>query len=302
MDSNNLKFVKPANVADNTNSDEDADSDIVSGKQDGALTPEKTNEGKRARSSSRSKSPSNSDDDDHMRKRKRSISKSPIRKSDKVEKIPAKKAKYSLYTPTLTQDKNSWVLPYELAHYYNKHSRVFIDDKDIKELVKEDLPVPDNIRQVPVIDNFVTATWESQNKNYMGDKDGDLVRVQNRIRDVMGPLSRVWNSIENYRAAEEGEEEEMDIDMIAGQLQKSIMLLGQATNSVTYQRRMQVLKSVYDQKTAKSMIKKHAKVLHKSTEDLFGDDFRKLLKDQSKDSKEATSFFGKGKVVVVNSQ
>ena len=152
------------------------------------------------------------------------------------------KKRFKLYEPTTKNEQYNWELPSELAHYYNKHCRVFVEDTELKEQVKELLPVPSNIRKVPKLDNFMVSTWENQGKHFMADRDGDMVRIQGRIRDVMGPLSQVWNAVEEFRSGET--EMGIDPDNMAELLQKSVLLLAQASNSVTYQRRMEALKSV----------------------------------------------------------
>ena len=224
--------------------DINAASDIVSEEQKGALTPRKRH---RPRSKSSSSTISYTDEEGDGGKTKHRCSKSQSGSGSDRDSSPEpiKKPKFSLYQPTSKKDQNSWRLPSELAHYFNKHSRVFIDEADLQEQVKETLPVPSNIREVPKIDAFIQATWDSQGKTFMADKDKDLARIQNRIRDVMGPWANVWSSIESYRSGEI-EDEHLDIDVVADSLQKSVLLLAQASNSVTYQRRMEALKSVKD--------------------------------------------------------
>ena len=97
----------------------------------------------------------------------------------------------------------------------------------------------------------ITLVLESSNKGFMPHKDKDLECIHNRIRDVMGTLSSVWNAVETFRASldeNKDDTEPIDIDSMAAVLQKSVMLLSQASNSVTYQRRMETLKSFVDAK------------------------------------------------------
>ena len=127
--------------------------------------------------------------------------------------------------------------------------------------MKEEFSVPSNIREVPKMDDFIMSMWENNNKTFMPEKDRDLERTHKRIRDVMGPLSCVWNTVEHFRASLENpkiEPEEMAIDVVADALQKSVMLLSQASNSVAYQRRMETLKSFLDNKAAKNILKQNS--------------------------------------------
>ena len=241
--------VQPANVAERDNKTGTGTVPVRS-LFEGALTPNsnKKSKGKRKKkkrspSTSLSSSPSresysSEEEKSSTKKKKRSRSNSSSASESEEEK-PKNKKTFNLFEAKTKKEENMWKLPTELAHYYNKHSRTFISEKDLDELVKEELPVPNNIRKVPRMDKFITSMRESNNNGIMPEKDKDLERVHNRIRDVMGPLGTVWNEVERYRSSLEEQPEQMDIDSMAQALQKSVMLLSQACNSVTYQRRME---------------------------------------------------------------
>lgn len=97
--------------------------------------------------------------------------------------------KCDLFQVVTAKHKNKWQLPQELSHFYNLQSWKFISDKDLNEMVRDNFPVPTNIRTVPNMDEFMSSMWESRNINYMFEKDKDLQRIHNKIRDDMGPLS-----------------------------------------------------------------------------------------------------------------
>ena len=280
----------------------------------GASTPKptpsmKSKKRRRKSTSSDSSAQRKSDSEDgHKRRKSKKSSKKKRRRrntpttsssdssdSDDSSSPKRKGKKFDLFEVKTQKDKNKWELPQELAHFYNKNSRAFINEKDLDELVKEEYPVPNNIRDIPKMDDFITSMWETTNKGYMPDKDKDFERIQNRIRDVMGPLGSVWNTIETYRSSlEAGVEntEPMDIDTMADSLQKSVMLLSQASNSVAYQRRVETLKSFVDAKAVRSILKQNTENFEKSKKDLFGADFKSVLKSAAKESKDAQIYFG----------
>ena len=285
-------------------------SDKVSEKMVGASTPktDEKSESKRGRSLS---AISSSEDTSESEERRRRSKKTKKKKrystssgdsnsetdysSSARKKNKHKKTKFNLFDVKTQKEKNKWELPKELAHFYNKHSRTFIAEKDLEELVKEDFPVPNNIRGVPKIDDFITSMWEGGNKSFMPEKDRDLERIHNRIRDVMGPLGSVWNAVETYRSKDDenaGEAEPMDIDSMAEALQKSVMLLSQASNIVTYQRWMETLKSFVDRNAAKNILRQNSDNFETSTKHLFGTEFKSVLKSAAKDSKDASVYFG----------
>ena len=159
------------------------------------------------------------------------------------------------------------------------HSRTYIPEKQLTEDIKSDLPVPDNIRDVPKMDDFLSSMIAAANKNYVLEMNKDLERIQNKVRDITGPISYLWEKIERFRTGESNEA--IDIEESALTMQEAMMLVGQASNAVTYQRRLEVLKGFTDVKTAKGMLGKHAEKLATEPTELFGKDFKSVLKTTS---------------------
>ena len=69
------------------------------------------------------------------------------------------------------------------------------DDKGL--LIIEVTPAPTNIIKVPKLDDFVEEDW--RDKKALVESDHDLARVQDRIRDVMGLLSKVWLTLQDIQ-------------------------------------------------------------------------------------------------------
>ena len=214
--------------------------------------------------------------------RKRGPSPSPV-----TEAPPDKR--YNLFHHTSEKEKFQWALPQELADYYNDSSRRYIPPKEIDESITHDLPVPSNIDKVPVMDSFISSIISSMaGKSKITNRDDDLKGIFNKIRNVMGPLGTVWKDIEQYRS---GECEEVDPDVIANLVQKSIILLGQACNAVSLQRRVGILGNFMEPTAATSLIKNKGDVLKNDPEHLFGKEFQDYLKDQSKMSQNVQDYF-----------
>ena len=75
--------------------------------------------------------------------------------------------------------------------------------------------------------------------------DSTLVKMQGRILQTTGPLARLWSQIEEARVA--GRKE---------LIEQNILVLGQASNSISYTRRMGVLKQVIkDPRKVKNLLK-----------------------------------------------
>ena len=157
------------------------------------------------------------------------------------------------------------------------------------DTITGDLPVPTNIIEVPQMDDFIASMLSTKGKNFVVDKDKDFIRIQNKIRDVMGPLTAAWKDIELFRTGET--DESIQADVIGDQLQKSIIVLGQASCAVTYQRRLSSLVNFTDIKTARSLLRDNTESLGKVSKDLFGKDFKAHLKAETKASKDAEDYF-----------
>ena len=73
--------------------------------------------------------------------------------------------------------------------------------------------------------------------------DKDLKTAQSKIRDVLGPICRLWTIIEKAATQENSEEKEDQVSLEDSTrfIAKSAMLLGQAKNKVAYFRRLNVL-------------------------------------------------------------
>ena len=87
--------------------------------------------------------------------------------------------------------------------------------------------------------------------------DSTLVKMQGRILQTTGPLARLWSQIEEARVA--GRKEEViyiPLEDYSKLIEQNILVLGQASNSISYTRRMGVLKQVIkDPRKVKNLLK-----------------------------------------------
>ena len=159
-------------------------------------------EGDRSPTHSPQSSPRKSDDEEdsdendekNLRKRKRSPS--PTTKDTKENEDD-----FGLSKPKRKKERHMWSLPTQLADYFNELTRELFEDDDLRDEnglpIKEVNPVPENIQKVPKLDNFLEEDWKE--KKFLVENDNDVARVQERIRDVMGPLSKVWLTLEGVK-------------------------------------------------------------------------------------------------------
>ena len=178
--------------------DEDVMLQSTAERTDGDFSPgHRPQEGETDRSPARSEgSNRDHDSDDGSEKEnvvsptKRKRSSTPPALKDEAEETDG----YDLPRPKRKKERHMWTLPPDLAGYFNDFVKEFYDDDDLRDedgnCIKEKHPVPENIQKVPKLDTFVEEDW--RDKKYLVAGDGDVARIQQRIQDVMGPLSKVW--------------------------------------------------------------------------------------------------------------
>ena len=72
-------------------------------------------------------------------------------------------------------------------------------------------PVPSNLQEVPVLNDFVKTLLVSQKAI---STDQQMEKFQEKILQVMGPLSRLWKGLEDVRN-ESSETVEVPVDTLA---------------------------------------------------------------------------------------
>ena len=86
----------------------------------------------------------------------------------------------------------------------------------------------------------------------------------------MGPLSRLWKALENVRN-EASEAIEVPMDTFATLIKQTTLLLGQASLSILYARRLNILKILMkDPRKAKRLLKGKAALLQEIEGHLSG--------------------------------
>ena len=63
--------------------------------------------------------------------------------------------------------------------------------------------------------------------------------MQSKTRDVFGPLSRVWTYLQEVTSSNhehENESIQVDLDPLLAHIQKAVLILAQALNTMTYHR------------------------------------------------------------------
>ena len=87
------------------------------------------------------------------------------------------------------------------------------------------------------MDDYFVELLEDQRKKKWIALD-TFKKLQSKILTIMGPFSIVWYTVEESLA---GDSRNFDIDDMSQYIDQTMLLIGQAFNSLSYSRRMNVL-------------------------------------------------------------
>ena len=191
--------------------------------------------------------------------------------------------------PTIKTSED-WILPEQLANFFNEQCSVHMKEKELEQFMVT--PTPVNINQPTKLDAFIKPMLEKRGKTL--SKDNELAKIHEKLYAIMGPLGKVWAEVQKYFSAYD-EETDIDPELCINNLNSTIELLGQAINSLAYERRLSVLTAVSDYKAAKIQLKDNVNTITAEREMLFGEAFRKHLKDVTKAQESAEKLFTKKK-------
>ena len=201
---------------------------------------------------------------------------------------PRKRAMFSL--PEIKSNRNEWKLPTELREFFVERCQNHLSERELEEF--KEINTPKNVPVPTKLDPFMKALLEKRGHHKVVSADEEWQRVHSRLYEITGPLGKVWSQVQTYLHTEE---ENLDPEEVLGQLNASIVLLGQAINKVAYERRLSVLAALTDAKTAKKDLKDNLEDINKENKLLFGEQFQKQIKTVTKAQESAEKVFSKTK-------
>ena len=186
------------------------------------------------------------------------------------------------------QEEFKWNLSSSKADYANLHFKNYIPDKDIDEKILMENPVSSNLQEVPVLDDFVKTLLVSQTAI---STDQQMEKFQENILLGMGPLSRLWEGLEDVRN-ESSEAVEVPVDTFATVIELTTLLLGQASLSISYTSRLNILKTLLKHPCkAKTLLKEKTALFQKSESHLFGKKFLSHIFKTGRSKKQSLKVF-----------
>ena len=197
-------------------------------------------------------------------------------------------------------DKHTFTLNEDMTAYVTKMFTTFVADRKIKETITEEYPIPSGIPglEVPKVDEYISDIFAAEKTDYGRSIDENWCKVQHRVLDVMGPISKLWSIMETVRTGDE-DTEELDLFECLDIVEKAITLLGQAHIALPFYRKQNIVyKMTRDKKKTRTLLKQLDTSTLKSFEFLFGKQFYKKLHKSArvrKQSKEISSQLGEAK-------
>ena len=138
--------------------------------------------------------------------------------------------------------------------------------------------MPSNIDVLQSIDDFIL---QIMNRSEVA-VDLSLTKIQQKVINVFGPLCRVWQYIEDAKNSS-GSDVVIPLHQIAEDMDKSVLLLGQAFQASTYHHCFNALSAmVKDNRKIKDTLKEKGDLLQTEHKKLFGEKFQTYITDTVK--------------------
>ena len=184
-----------------------------------------------------------------------------------------------------TEDQFKWLLPEEMAEYVNDHFQTFLPEKGVHDSILMENPIQSNVDQQQTVDDFIVPLM-SKNETAV---DLSLEKVQQKIVNVMGPLATIWKALEDVK---NDPTLTLSLEEVATNMDKTVLLLGQAFQAATCHHRFNALSSVMkDHRKLKETLKEKADLLSGEHRMLFGDKFQHYITETVKTRQKSEELF-----------
>ena len=124
----------------------------------------------------------------------------------------------------------------DMAQYANVSFDTYINEADLIKAALVKNSVPENINSMKILDDFEKDILKNKKNQKDLDFDNVLEKIEGGNRSVMDPLSKIWTAIESARLPHK-DWVEVDLKEIQEYVEQTVLLLGQASNSISYYRR-----------------------------------------------------------------
>ena len=150
-----------------------------------------------------------------------------------------------------SQSQYKWSLLENMLSYVLKQFHSFIPNPELENSILKYNPIPSNVPPPAPLDDFLRGILEENHKynhKYLQMQEDKLLqKMQQKVLYVLGPLSKIWQKIEDSTQCKT---DSVEINLVEFKelTEQSILMLGQVFNNITYNRRLSVLKR-FNEKT-----------------------------------------------------
>ena len=140
-------------------------------------------------------------------------------------------------------------------------------------------------------DDFLKDLLKEKRKTNEQNLENIFEKLQNKTRDVMGPLAKLWKMLEDAKQTED-EAVQISVNELLFYVEQIVLLLGQSSNAIAHHRRLNVLGCIMNsQYQVKTMLKEKAALLQKHDSELFGKKFWNHIADTIKSKRKTREIF-----------
>ena len=121
-----------------------------------------------------------------------------------------------------------------------------IPERDTRDTMLAAHPIPNNVKGAQKLDEYITDLLSENKKLRTLSQETTLKDTQEKFASILDLLTRLWSFIEaEQEILLEDDGEAISGHMqITGSFEQTILPIGQALNSITYQRRLNVLNTL----------------------------------------------------------
>ena len=95
--------------------------------------------------------------------------------------------------------------------------------------------MPENMGGPRTINDYLKEMLLEAKKSRELEQDRSLEKIQQKVLNNMGPLSNLWVEVDGVKCS--GKSGRMSLDELSTAIEQTVILVGQASQSITYQRR-----------------------------------------------------------------
>ena len=104
---------------------------------------------------------------------------------------------FKLETDTTVNNTGEDYLSEDMLSYILKQFHSFIPEADFEDSILKNNPIPNNVPPPAPLDEFWRGVLEQNHKYLQMQKDKLLQKLQQKVLDVLDPLLKIWQKIED---------------------------------------------------------------------------------------------------------